>query len=313
MYRDLAVEGVRVVNYITAVGMAVPIPKTVVVNPLKERMNSIVFKNSNVGSMPASSRDIIAAVILLWLWRNQEGLGKHLNCKGIAKVLLTAPAKDGIKNIVHGINNEIMDNDEILGAASCTTNAIVPTLKVLNDEFKILSGHIESVHSYTNDQNLIDNFHKKERRGRSAALNMVITETGAGKAVGQVLPELMGKLTANAVRVPTPNVSLAIINLRFESDVSVEELNNFLRQKAFHSELKEQIGFTNSPEVVSTDFVGDRHAGIIDSAATIANGNKCVLYVWYDNEYGYTAQLVGLAKEMVGLTYKRYPNFSESS
>ena len=247
------------------------------------------------------------------VWRNQEGLGNHLNCKGIAKVLLTAPAKDGIKNIVHGINNEIMDNDEILGAASCTTNAIVPTLKVLNDEFKILSGHIESVHSYTNDQNLIDNFHKKERRGRSAALNMVITETGAGKAVGQVLPELMGKLTANAVRVPTPNVSLAIINLRFECDVSVEELNNFLRQKAFHSELKEQIGFTNSPEVVSTDFVGDRHAGIIDSAATIANGNKCVLYVWYDNEYGYTAQLVGLAKEMVGLTYKRYPNFSESS
>ena len=247
------------------------------------------------------------------VWRNQEGLSNHLNCKGIAKVLLTAPAKDGIKNIVHGINNEIMDNDEILGAASCTTNAIVPTLKVLNDEFKILSGHIESVHSYTNDQNLIDNFHKKERRGRSAALNMVITETGAGKAVGQVLPELMGKLTANAVRVPTPNVSLAIINLRFESDVSVEELNNFLRQKAFHSELKEQIGFTNSPEVVSTDFVGDRHAGIIDSAATIANGNKCVLYVWYDNEYGYTAQLVGLAKEMVGLTYKRYPNFSESS
>ena len=247
------------------------------------------------------------------VWRNQEGLGNHLNCKGIAKVLLTAPAKDGIKNIVHGINNEIMDNDEILGAASCTTNAIVPTLKVLNDEFKILSGHIESVHSYTNDQNLIDNFHKKERRGRSAALNMVITETGAGKAVGQVLPELMGKLTANAVRVPTPNVSLAIINLRFENDVSVEELNNFLRQKAFHSELKEQIGFTNSPEVVSTDFVGDRHAGIIDSAATIANGNKCVLYVWYDNEYGYTAQLVGLAKEMVGLTYKRYPNFSESS
>ena len=242
------------------------------------------------------------------VWRNQEGLGKHLNCKGIAKVLLTAPAKDGIKNIVHGINNEIMDNDEILGAASCTTNAIVPTLKVLNDEFKILSGHIESVHSYTNDQNLIDNFHKKERRGRSAALNMVITETGAGKAVGQVLPELMGKLTANAVRVPTPNVSLAIINLRFESDVSVEELNNFLRQKAFHSELKEQIGFTNSPEVVSTDFVGDRHAGIIDSAATIANGNKCVLYVWYDNEYGYSKQDIGLTKKVAKIELPRLPN-----
>ena len=206
-----------------------------------------------------------------------------------------------------------MENDELLGAASCTTNAIVPTLKVLNDEFDIQSGHIESVHSYTNDQNLIDNFHKKVRRGRSAALNMVITETGAGKAVGKVLPELQGKLTANAVRVPTPNVSLAIINLRFAKDLTLEELNDFLRQKAFHSDLKEQIGFTNSPEVVSTDFVGDRHAGIIDSAATIVNGNKCVLYVWYDNEFGYTAQLLGLAKEMVGLTYQRYPNFSEST
>ena len=247
------------------------------------------------------------------VWRDKAGLGTHLNCKGISKVLLTAPAKDGIKNIVHGINNNIMENDELLGAASCTTNAIVPTLKVLNDEFDIQSGHIESVHSYTNDQNLIDNFHKKVRRGRSAALNMVITETGAGKAVGQVLPELQGKLTANAVRVPPPNVSLAIINLRFAKDITLEELNDFLRQKAFHSDLKEQIGFTNSPEVVSTDFVGDRHAGIIDSAATIVNGNKCVLYVWYDNEFGYTAQLLGLAKEMVGLTYQRYPNFSEST
>ena len=247
------------------------------------------------------------------VWRDKAGLGTHLNCKGISKVLLTAPAKDGIKNIVHGINNNIMENDELLGAASCTTNALVPTLKVLNDEFDIQSGHIESVHSYTNDQNLIDNFHKKVRRGRSAALNMVITETGAGKAVGQVLPELKGKLTANAVRVPTPNVSLAIINLRFAKDITLEELNDFLRQKAFHSDLKEQIGFTNSPEVVSTDFVGDRHAGIIDSAATIVNGNKCVLYVWYDNEFGYTAQLLGLAKEMVGLTYQRYPNFSEST
>ena len=247
------------------------------------------------------------------VWRTEEGLGTHLKCNGISKVLLTAPAKDGIKNIVHGINNQIIDNDDILGAASCTTNAIVPTLKVLNDEFGIIAGHIESVHSYTNDQNLIDNFHKKERRGRSAALNMVITETGAGKAVGQVLPELIGKLTANAVRVPTPNVSLAIMNLQLGKEINLEELNNFLRQQAFHSDLKEQIGFTNSPEVVSTDFVGDRHAGIIDSAATIVNGDKCVLYVWYDNEYGYTAQLLGLAKEMVGLTYQRYPNFIETT
>ena len=270
----------------------------------------IIYSN-NPSEIDYTDYDINNALLIdnTGVWRTKDDLGIHLKCNGIAKVLLTAPAKDGIKNIVHGINNEIIDNDSILGAASCTTNAIVPTLKVLNDEFGIVSGHIESVHSYTNDQNLIDNFHKKERRGRSAALNMVITETGAGKAVGQVLPELIGKLTANAVRVPTPNVSLAIMSLQLSQDLSTEELNNFLRQKAFHSNLKEQIGFTNSPEVVSTDFVGDRHAGIIDSAATIVNNDKCVLYVWYDNEFGYTAQLLGLAKEMVGLTYERYPNF----
>ena len=244
------------------------------------------------------------------VWRDKEGLSQHLNCHGVKKVLLTAPGKGGIKNIVHGINNSIMDsNDMILGAASCTTNAIVPVLKVLDEEYGIDSGHIESVHSYTNDQNLIDNFHKKERRGRSAALNIVITETGAGKAVGQVLPDLLGKLTANAVRVPTPNVSLAIIKLTLNKEIDLETLNLFLRQKAFHSEYKNQIGYTNSPEVVSTDFVGNTHAGIVDSAATIVNAKNCVIYVWYDNEFGYTAQLLGLAKEMVGLTYKRYPKF----
>jgi glyceraldehyde 3-phosphate dehydrogenase len=244
------------------------------------------------------------------VWRDEEGLSQHLNCHGVKKVLLTAPGKGGIKNIVHGINNSIMDsNDMILGAASCTTNAIVPVLKVLDEEYGIDFGHIESVHSYTNDQNLIDNFHKKERRGRSAALNIVITETGAGKAVGQVLPDLLGKLTANAVRVPTPNVSLAIMKLTLSKEMDLETLNLFLRQKAFHSEYKNQIGFTNSPEVVSTDFVGNTHAGIVDSAATIVNAKNCVIYVWYDNEFGYTAQLLGLAKEMVGLTYKRYPKF----
>jgi len=244
------------------------------------------------------------------VWRDKKDLSQHLNCKGINKVLLTAPGKEGIKNIVYGINhNSITKKDEILGAASCTTNAIVPVLKVLNDEYNIVSGHIESVHAYTNDQNLIDNFHKKERRGRSAALNLVITETGAGKAVGEVLPELKGKLTANAIRVPTPNVSLAIMKLEFSKEVDEKTLNDYLRRIAFHSTYKDQIDFTNSAEAVSSDFVGNRKAGIVDSSATICNKKNCVLYIWYDNEYGYTAQLLGLAKEMVGLTYKRYPQF----
>jgi len=248
------------------------------------------------------------------VWTDNEGLSKHLSCKGIDKVLLTAPAKGKIKNIVHGINNNIVNSkDKILGAASCTTNAIVPVLKVLNDEFGILSGHIETIHSYTNDQNLLDNFHIKSRRGRSAALNLVITETGAGKAVGQVLPELKGKLTANAIRVPTPDVSLAIIKLELGQKLDTSVLNNFLRQIAFHSPYKDQIDFTNSTEIVSSDFVGNRYAGIIDSAATICDGKQCILYVWYDNEYGYTVQLLGLAKEMVGLTYKRYPDYQKTT
>ena len=243
-------------------------------------------------------------------WRDKDSLSKHLKSKGIKRVLLTAPGKKGIKNIVHGINNkEINNKDLILGAASCTTNAIVPVLKVINDEFTILSGHIETVHAYTNDQNLIDNYHKKERRGRSAALNLVITETGAGTAVGEILPELKGRLTANAIRVPTPNVSLAIMRLDLQKEIKIDVLNNYLRQVAFHSSYKDQIDFTNLTEVVSSDFVGNRKAGIIDSAATICNGKSCVLYVWYDNEFGYTVQLLGLAKDMVGLTYERYPKF----
>ena len=244
------------------------------------------------------------------VWRDKKGLERHLKNKGIDKVLLTAPAKGKLKNIVHGINNETVGSkDNILGAASCTTNAIVPVLKVLNDEYGIISGHIETVHAYTNDQNLLDNFHEKSRRGRSAALNLVITETGAGKAVGQILPELKGKLTANAIRVPTPNVSLAIMKLNLGKSMGATELNDFLRQIAFHSKYKDQIDFTNSNEIVSSDFVGNRYAGIIDSAATICNENHAILYVWYDNEFGYTVQLLGLAKEMVGLTYKRYPEY----
>ena len=127
--------------------------------------------------------------------------------------------------------------------------------------------------------------------------------------MGEILPELKGRLTANAIRVPTPNVSLAIMRLDLQKEIKIDVLNNYLRQVAFHSSYKDQIDFTNLTEVVSSDFVGNRKAGIIDSAATICNGKSCVLYVWYDNEFGYTAQLLGLAKDMVGLTYERYPKF----
>jgi glyceraldehyde 3-phosphate dehydrogenase len=174
-------------------------------------------------------------------------------------------------------------------------------MKTINDRFGIVHGHMETCHSYTNDQNLIDNYHKASRRGRSAPLNMVITETGAAKAVAKVIPDLNGKLTGNAIRVPTPNVSLAILNLELAQPVSVEEINGYLRGISLNSPLQNQIDYTNSPEVVSSDFVGSRHAGIVDSLATIAEGNRCVLYVWYDNEFGYSCQVVRMVQKMAGV------------
>ncbi len=240
--------------------------------------------------------------------KDEEGLGRHLTCNGVARVILTAPAKGSIKNIVYGINSsDILDSDKIISAASCTTNAITPMLKVLNDKYTIASGHVETVHSFTNDQNLIDNYHKADRRGRSAVLNMVITETGAAKAVAKALPELAGKLTGNSVRVPTPNVSLAILNLTFPEAVNRDELNEYVRQIALHSNLQGQIEYTSSTEVVSSDFIGSRSAGIFDAQATIVNGNHVSLYVWYDNEMGYSCQVQRIAEQMAGVKYLTIP------
>jgi glyceraldehyde 3-phosphate dehydrogenase len=242
------------------------------------------------------------------IWKDAAGLGQHLACPGAAQVLLTAPAKGDIKNIVYGVNDGTLGNaDTIVSAASCTTNAITPVLKAINDRFGIEHGHVETVHSYTNDQNLIDNYHKADRRGRAAALNMVITSTGAAKAVAKALPELAGKLTGNAIRVPTPNVSLAILNLNLVSEVDRETVNAFLREVALYSDLQEQIDYTASTELVSSDLVGSRHAGVVDSEATIAEGRRCTLYVWYDNESGYSSQVVRLMREMAGIRYPSLP------
>ncbi|RZO27793.1 MAG: glyceraldehyde-3-phosphate dehydrogenase [SAR86 cluster bacterium] len=241
------------------------------------------------------------------IWRDEEALSVHIK-SGASKVILTAPAKGDIKNIVYGINDSILEeNDQLISAASCTTNAIVPVLKTINDEFKINGGHIETVHAYTNDQNLIDNFHKKDRRGRGAPLNMVLTSTGAVNAVAKALPELKGKLTGNAIRVPTPNVSLAILSLELNKKVSVEIVNDYLRSMAFHSEYREIIGFVNSSEVVSTDFYSSPFATVIDSQATITNDKRVTLYCWYDNEYGYTKQVINLAKKVAKINLPRLP------
>ena len=230
---------------------------------------------------------------------NREALSRHLKSRGVSKVLLTAPGKE-IPNIVYGINQHELDieNENIFSAASCTTNAISPILKVVNDKYGIVKGHIETVHAYTNDQNLLDNMHKKPRRGRSAAINMVITSTGAGKAVTKVIPGLKDKLTANAVRVPTPNGSLAILNLELNKSVSVDDINNTVQREALDGDLVNQIYFSIDSELVSNDIIGNTCCAVYDSKATLASndGKSVVLYTWYDNEYGYTKQVIRLAK-----------------
>ncbi|MCG2574176.1 glyceraldehyde-3-phosphate dehydrogenase [Acinetobacter sp. ME22] len=242
-------------------------------------------------------------------WRDADGLAQHLKCPGVARVVLTAPAKGEMKNVVFGVNQaDILDEDKLISAASCTTNAITPLLKVLDDKYKVLNGHVETVHSFTNDQNLIDNYHKADRRGRAATLNMVITETGAAKAVAKALPALKGKLTGNSVRVPTPNVSLAILNLTLDQEIDRDEVNEYVRQISINSALQGQIGYTNSTEVVSSDFIGSRSAGIFDAQATIVSGNRLTAYVWYDNEVGYSCQVLRIAEQMSGVSYPKVPS-----
>ncbi|PID62314.1 MAG: glyceraldehyde-3-phosphate dehydrogenase [Gammaproteobacteria bacterium] len=245
------------------------------------------------------------------IFKDEEALSRHLVPKGAAKVLLTAPAGGAIKNIVYGVNHEMIDDsDRILCAASCTTNAITPVLKIINDRFGIENGHVETVHSYTNDQNLIDNYHKADRRGRSAPLNMVLTSTGAAKAVAKALPELAGKLTGNAIRVPTPNVSMAVCNLNLATSTTREELNAYVSDMAFNSRLSQQIAYTMSNEVVSSDFVGTPEPAIFDAVATIVDDNRCVVYVWYDNEYGYSTQVLRCMQHMAGLHIPSIPRIS---
>ena len=273
-------------------------------NPVK-----IIYANSPEEVM-YSEYDIVDPIVIdnTGAWRDEEGLSKHLN-SGAVKAILTAPSKgDSIKNIVFGVNDDILNGDEsIISAASCTTNAIVPVLSVIHDKYGIDGGHIETVHSYTNDQNLIDNFHSGDRRGRGAPLNMVITSTGAVKAVAKVIPSLAGKLTGNAIRVPTPNVSLAILSLVLDTKVDKESLNNYLKSMAFHSKYREIIGYVNSSEIVSTDFYSSPFASIIDSQATITSDNRVTLYCWYDNEYGYSKQVINLTKKIANIALERLP------
>ncbi|WP_053665644.1 glyceraldehyde-3-phosphate dehydrogenase [Streptomyces sp. NRRL F-7442] len=240
-------------------------------------------------------------------WRDREGLSKHLR-PGIDKVVLTAPGKGDVPNIVHGVNHDTVKPDQrILSCASCTTNAIVPPLKAMEDEYGVLRGHVETVHSFTNDQNLLDNYHKSERRGRSAPLNMVITETGAASAVAKALPDLKARITGSSIRVPVPDVSIAILNLQLAREASREEVLDHLREVSLTSPLKRQIDFISAPDAVSSDFIGSRHASIVDAGALKVEGDNAILYLWYDNEFGYSCQVVRVVQHVSGVEYPTYP------
>ncbi|MFH9676246.1 glyceraldehyde-3-phosphate dehydrogenase [Streptomyces sp. NPDC017405] len=240
-------------------------------------------------------------------WRDRESLSQHLR-PGIGKVVLTAPGKGDVPNIVHGVNHDTIKPDErILSCASCTTNAIVPPLKAMDDQYGVLRGHVETVHSFTNDQNLLDNYHKSDRRGRSAALNMVITETGAASAVAKALPDLKAKISGSSIRVPVPDVSIAILNLQLAREATREEVHDYLREVSLTSPLKRQIDFITAPDAVSSDFIGSRHASIVDAGALKVDGDNAILYLWYDNEFGYSCQVVRVVQHVSGVEYPTFP------
>ncbi len=240
-------------------------------------------------------------------WRDRSGLSQHLR-PGIAKVVLTAPGKGDVPNIVHGVNHRDLNlSEQIYSCASCTTNAIVPPLKAMDDEFGIVRGHVETVHSFTNDQNLLDNFHNADRRGRSAPFNLVLTETGAASAVAKAMPDFKAKITGNSIRVPTPDVSVAILNLQLEREVTKSEVLEYLRQVSLSGPLSRNLDYTAATDVVSSDFIGSRAASIVDANATIVDGDTAILYLWYDNEFGYSCQVVRTVQYISGIEYPTYP------
>lgn len=242
------------------------------------------------------------------IWRDRDGLSQHLR-PGVAKVVLTAPGKGDVPpNIVHGVNHRDVDPTErIVSCASCTTNAIVPPLKTMDDEFGVVRGHVETVHSFTNDQNLLDNFHKADRRGRSAPFNLVLTETGAASAIAKALPGLKAKITGNSIRVPTPDVSVAILNLQLGRDATKDEVLEHLRQESLTGALSRNLDYTAATDAVSSDFIGSRAACIVDANAAIVDGDTAILYVWYDNEFGYSCQVVRTVQYLSGVEYPVYP------
>lgn len=229
------------------------------------------------------------------VFKDKESLMKHVKA-GAKKVILTCPGKDEDITVVMGVNEEKIDIDKhtIISNASCTTNCLAPFAKVLDKEFGIVKGLMTTIHSYTNDQQLLDKNHKDLRRGRAAAESIIPTTTGAAKAVGKVLPNLNGKLNGFSVRIPTPTVSMTDLVCEVSRNVTVEEVNKALK-KAAEGEMKGILGYSEEP-LVSIDYRGDERSSIIDALSTmVMDGNMIKVVSWYDNEWGYACRVVDLA------------------
>ena len=231
------------------------------------------------------------------VFRDPEGAGKHLTA-GARKVVISAPAKGGVKTVVLGVNDGVLTaEDTILSNASCTTNCLAPMAKVLNDSFGLEQGYITTIHAYTSDQRIQDAPHSDLRRARAAAMSMIPTTTGAAVAVGLVLPELKGKLDGVAVRVPTPTGSVTDLVATLSREVTAEEVNAAMKAAA-DGPMKGILEYTEDP-IVSADIVGNPHSNIFDAGMTSAQGNMVKVFGWYDNEAGYATRVVDLVERLV--------------
>ncbi len=268
----------------------------IIINGKKTR----IFSERDPGALPWKDLGVEYVVEATGIFRTREKAGKHLKA-GAHKVILTVPAKDDVDaTIVMGVNHrDLKAEDRIVSNASCTTNCLAPVAKVLHDNFGIANGLMTTIHSYTNDQNILDLPHQDLRRARAAAMSMIPTTTGAAKAIGLVIPELKGVLDGLAVRVPTPNGSLVDLVVNLKREISKEEVNQAMKEAA-EGYLKGYLMYTDDP-IVSIDIVGNSHSAIFDSGGTYAKGNMLKILTWYDNEWAYSCRVTDLLKYMSDL------------
>ncbi len=259
-----------------------------------------VFAEKDPENLPWSDLKVDFVIESTGVFTNKEKASKHLRA-GAKKVVITAPAKGEVDaTVVLGVNENILKKEHtVVSNASCTTNCLAPVVKVINDNFGIESGLMTTIHSYTNDQRVLDFPHSDLRRARTAAVNIIPTTTGAAKATGIVLPEMKGKIDGLAVRVPTPNGSLVDLNFILKAETTTDELNRKI-QEASETTMKGIIEYTDEP-IVSTDIIGNYNSAIFDSSLTMVSGKLAKVVAWYDNEWGYSARIVDLVKYMVKL------------